>query len=750
MPDQEQNVDLHFPSGGLNVVSAFMRQPNRPIPPNNLYVRTCPIGQNVRSYDVLEDRIRGGSRGGLSKPTNLPNDRVAGTPWVVQDLRLIATTSVDAESSLTVGLLGYYKLEGNFNDSSGHGRHLQDDAPPAATYNTGKLGQGLYTGAGFRTPLGGLSAQAISLSAWFYATTTSGAGGGTGHGRGDEVGDAFRIAYRSNGTNGKVVVRNRTGVDIIDPGFVLALSQWHHAAMTYNGSTVKLFLNGAEVGSTSYTLTNGWQNLTFGIRCDGADFSSPLDEVGVWSRVLTNDEITQLYNAGAGLDLVNSPGGSVQLSQSGRIVTLVAVSQGQVKVASPGDTSWTTPTNETGETPPLNYTGIMTSAVNNQKLFFADGINYIYYDPSDNKLKLWTPTAGQLPVDEDTNYARLICTWRGRTVLSGLLKEPQNWFMSRVSDPFDWDYAPESPGPDQAVAGNASPLGLIGDVVTALIPHSDDVLIVGGDHSIYAIRGDPMLGGQIDLVSDAIGIAFGEAWCKDPYGTIYFISNRCGVYSMIPGSLPVRISQAIEPLLQELNMGRNIFRMIWNDREQGFHLFVTWADEPKATTHFFWEQRTGAWWTDVFANHYHNPLCCVTFDGNEPGDRAVLIGCWDGYVRQIDHDAEDDDGEPIESEVWIGPLTTKDFDEILLKDLQAILGETSGTVNYAVHVGSTAEAALESKAVAVGTWKPGRNLVSQVRRAGHAIYVKLRSQERWAMEAIRARIATAGSVRRRA
>ena len=86
---------------------------------------------------------------------------------------------------------------------------------------------------------------------------------------------------------------------------------------------------------------------------------------------------------------------------------------------------------------------------------------------------------------------------------------------------------------------------------------------------------------------------------------------------------------------------------------------------------------------------------------------------------------------------------------MLLKDVQAVLAEDSGDVTYEVFVGTTAEEALASEAVESGTWSAGRNPVSFVRRAGHAVYVKISSQERWAMENIRARVAARGKVRRR-
>lgn len=446
----------------------------------------------------------------------------------------------------------------------------------------------------------------------------------------------------------------------------------------------------------------------------------------------------------------HATGGDMQTSQSGRVVTLVAVSQGNVFVANPGDTAWTSPTNNTSFDPPLNAAGLVYSAANNQKLYFADGSNWCFYDSTNSSITTWAASAGALPVDFLGNTPRLICNWRGRIVLSGLMFDPANWFMSAVDDPTNFDYSPQSITPTQAVAGNNAPAGLIGDMVTALIPYTDDVLVFGGDHTIYMMRGDPMAGGQIDLISDAIGIAWGKAFTRDPYGNIYFMSNRCGIYSLVPGNQPQRISQQIEQLLLNIDMGANGIRLIWNDRFQGLNVFVTPLAGPGVTTHFFWEARSGAWWTDTFASTSLDPLCCTTFDGNDPGDRVPLVGSWDGYVRAIDPTATSDDGQPINSRVVIGPFDTQDFDDVLFKDLQGILGETSGQVTYKIYSGHTPEAALASTTpTATGTWSSGRNLTNFVRRAAHAHYIDLSSSVPWAMEAIRARVATLGKVRRR-
>jgi hypothetical protein len=354
---------------------------------------------------------------------------------------------------------------------------------------------------------------------------------------------------------------------------------------------------------------------------------------------------------------------------------------------------------------------------------------------------------------QSDSYPRLICLWRGRIVLSGISKDPRNWFMAAQGDPTNWNYAPDEPAATQAVAGNSPRgLGLIGDVVTGLAPYSDDVLFFGGANSLYMMRGDPMAGGQIDLVSDGIGMAWGKAWAKDPYGVLYFVSNLGGVYRVVPGERPVRISQQIDQFLRQSSNTESLFTMVWDDVAQGLHVFatpLTTATAAPAAQHVFWEGRSNAWWLETFTTNEHNPLATHVFGGNSTADRVALIGSFDGYVRSFSASSGTDDGVTIPSEVWIGPMLTKDFDELQIKDVQAVLGSDSSGVTWAVHVGRTAEDALASTAVASGTWQAGRNLLDPVRRAGHAAYVKITGTNPWAMEAVRARVEALGKVRRR-
>ena len=98
------------------------------------------------------------------------------------------------------------------------------------------------------------------------------------------------------------------GADKLDySGGAFVVGQWYHIVASYEGTTKQLglYVNGG-TGQTQ-TATNtppaGAANLTVGRRdYPGAECyaNARIDEVAIWSRVLTADERTELWNAGAG------------------------------------------------------------------------------------------------------------------------------------------------------------------------------------------------------------------------------------------------------------------------------------------------------------------------------------------------------------------------------------------------------------------------------------------------------------------
>jgi len=420
-----------------------------------------------------------------------------------------------------------------------------------------------------------------------------------------------------------------------------------------------------------------------------------------------------------------------------RTVYTYAITNGTV--ARVTSSTFTTATNGSGalsSTVPAIFSAQLFGVV-----YFADGASTKQWTASTNTVATWSASAGSLPIDS-SNEPRLIETWRGRIVCSGISTDPHNWYMSKVGDARDWNYAPATPTAIQAVAGNNADAGKSPDIINAMCPYSDDILLFFGDHTIYQMTGDPAEGGRLDLVSDTIGAPFGRPYCKSPEGIVYFFGSRGGVYQMQPGSPPQNISEKqIPERLNAFNADTTQVRMAWSDIERGFYVFLT-PLAGGATTNFYYDVRNQSWWPDKFATAAHNPVSVHTFDGDAAADRTVLLGGQDGYVRKFDYTtpATADDGVAIDSFVYLGPIQLANRPKIMLTDMKAAIATGSSDVDFTVYAAETAqlaEASASAQTVFTGSWSAGRNKSERRRAVGHDIYIKIRNDdnnEAWAYE----------------
>lgn len=388
---------------------------------------------------------------------------------------------------------------------------------------------------------------------------------------------------------------------------------------------------------------------------------------------------------------------------------------------------------------------VIRSAQNGLNIFFVDGTNYLYWSANTRTVQTWVAsTGGSMPVDTDGSTAQLIVTWRGRTGLYGFRNNPQLYYLSAVDDPFNMNFAPQTTSTTQAFVGTLDFANHPGKSLNCLIPYDDNTLLYGLSKQIWQLSGDPAAGGQFNLVSREIGMAWGAPWCIDEFGQVYFLSNQQGIFKVTPGALPVLVSQAINRRLQNIDLSQNVIRLAWDMTNMGLAMWVTPLNSLLATTNYFWERRTNAWQLDFYASASMNPLAVHAYKGANPTDQTIFLGGRDGYLRILSNAATSDDGQAIQSSVMLGPLPNKNYERQLLLDLLANLSDTSGPVTYSVFVGETPQTALNSAAVCTGTWVAGRNVVSFTRWSGMAIYVQLSAVNAWSMEYIMARVAAMG------
>jgi hypothetical protein len=395
---------------------------------------------------------------------------------------------------------------------------------------------------------------------------------------------------------------------------------------------------------------------------------------------------------------------------------------------------------------------VIFSAQVNQQLYFADGMTFKYYDGPTDTVLILTATSGSLPTDNSGAAPRLIVSWRNRLVWSGLQGDPFNVFFSAVGDPTNYNYNPTPTVETQAialnVAGVSSTTGDAPDIVTCLIPYNDEILLIGCDHSIFQITGDPMSGGRIDLVTDQVGMAWGQPWCRDGMGVIYFVSSNGTVYSMVPGGLPTRISDPISELLVAFTGDNTIVRLCWDERNYGFWLvycILRGYPGPSTTASYFYDTRNQAWWQDQIAINCL-PGAMRTLSGDDPTSRAVYIVGQDGFVRFVNQLAVDDDGNIITSFVLYGPIQDPAGQNLTIADIQCDLDSASSGVTYHVITGNSAQNAYsnyQGNAFSFsGTFSAGRNRSQPVRSSGHAQYIEIISttDTRWEIEYLRARV----------
>lgn len=353
-------------------------------------------------------------------------------------------------------------------------------------------------------------------------------------------------------------------------------------------------------------------------------------------------------------------------------------------------------------------------------VIIGDGRVYRVYDMQNDTLRDFAASVkGYLPP-----RAKLALAHRGRLYLAAA-DNPYAIYASRYGDVFDWDLGPIVEDVAQAVAGTTSSQGAVPERITALMPLTDDVILVGTARSLYALTGDLGEGGRLDLVDRSNGVAFGYAWCIGSRG-LYYFSASGGVWLRTAEGAQLVSAGKIQRRLEDID--QRLYRIElgyrWQDRT--VHVFVIPATNFVADlTHYVLEEATGAWHLDRFSGGVARQVTSVsTLRGGASHERTLALGFVDGYVRELAAWADDDDGEPIGSRALIGPLLPpSEAREGHIRALYGQLASDQGPIEVGVRAGD----ALDSPGplLETGILEPGRGYGVTVRGAGAALFIEV-------------------------
>jgi hypothetical protein len=107
----------------------------------------------------------------------------------------------------------------------------------------------------------------------------------------------FKLAVFSDG---RLKVR-LNGVDKVQtPVGLISADEWYHAAATYDGTTIRLYVNGQEKGSEKVLLNTAALTSTIGrLDREGSYFDGIIDDVRIYNRALSDEQVKALYQSGA-------------------------------------------------------------------------------------------------------------------------------------------------------------------------------------------------------------------------------------------------------------------------------------------------------------------------------------------------------------------------------------------------------------------------------------------------------------------
>lgn len=224
--------------------------------------------------------------------------------------------------NLASGLLSYWKFNENTGTAVSDTRGANSGilSSNTAWIDPGKISSGIkFNGTNTHVDLGGntslkqLSRSAFTAGAWISNTQSTGTTGAIIGNLGSNTG--WRLSVSDNKLVALLYISDstyqRTNSNItLTPG-------WHYVTLTWDGTAggkVKIYVDGqtndTEQNQGSVGAGPGSNSNTYiGVAPDSLSlrFKGSIDEVALWTRVLSANEITALYNDGQGQAVDSAP-----------------------------------------------------------------------------------------------------------------------------------------------------------------------------------------------------------------------------------------------------------------------------------------------------------------------------------------------------------------------------------------------------------------------------------------------------------
>ena len=360
----------------------------------------------------------------------------------------------------------------------------------------------------------------------------------------------------------------------------------------------------------------------------------------------------------------------------------------------------------------------------NDFVYMTDGQRYVKVDMSlDDGTGVISAWIGASRTVFDTtlnnsssegNKAQLITQFGTRIALARVGSQLNNWFISKINNPFDW--TPNAGTASEAQAGStAVKFGQVGDNIVALSPIGTSGLLYACESSLVVLTNDPVFDdATLRRVSKEVG-------CLGPRATTnlgelgVLVASRQGVFGINPNDFNIdrgtrTTSGKLDALFATTDFEDAEIIMGFDEGRSMALVCITRSDDPTASRIFALSTDNGSWWPWQIGTSGLRAVNMIVPFRPVSGTRQVpyfftdngkimvipeeVAGGTDGKILtstsftdpgetpgdRVDHRATED-LQQFKSSLIIGPINSDPSRRVLLREIRFILGERNEILN---------------------------------------------------------------------
>jgi uncharacterized protein (TIGR02145 family) len=210
----------------------------------------------------------------------------------------------------TDGLVAYYPFNGNANDESGNGYHGAVNGATLTADRSGNIESAYYFDQSSwieTSDTFSISAQNVSVCAWFYCNNDISSM--TAQIISVNTSPSEHSLQLEISANNALYFNALPYGETITPSNTFEYDSWNFVTGTFDGTTETIYLNGQKIieknRTGDFSIVN--QKINFGRQTFATTdyWYGKIDDVSIWNRALSEQEIQNLYTSSSGDILLN-------------------------------------------------------------------------------------------------------------------------------------------------------------------------------------------------------------------------------------------------------------------------------------------------------------------------------------------------------------------------------------------------------------------------------------------------------------